>query len=165
MKLKIKIKYLNPNCEITQFAKGDWIDCSSNGLQVFSGPMEYSAGDVIFESKLLGLGFAMKLPKGYEAILAPRSSTFKEFGLIPSDAIGVIDNTYCGDNDEWKFAGLALRAGQIEDGDRFCQFKIQLSQYATVWQKIKWLFTSGFEFEIVDHLSGNDRGGFGTTGQ
>lgn len=165
MKQKIKIKYFNPNCGIKQFAKGDWIDCRSNGLQVFSGPMEYSAEDEIFENKIFGLGFAMQLPKGYEAILAPRSSTFQKFGLVFTNSIGVIDNTYCGDNDEWKFAGLAFRSGKIENGERVCQFKIQLSQYATVWQKIKWLFTSGFEFEIVDHLSEKNRGGFGTTGK
>ena len=78
--------------------------------------------------------------------------------------MGVIDNTYCGNNDEWKYPAIALRDTIIKRGDRICQFRIQLSQKATLWQKIKWFLSSGIKIIKVDSLDNNDRGGFGSTG-
>lgn len=140
--VKIKIKYLNPNiphlekCDI-----GDWIDL-------------YTVDDIKLnegESTLIPLGVAMKLPEGYEAILAPRSSTFKKYGIIQTNSIGVIDNSYCGDDDEWKLAVYATRDTRIPANARICQFRIQRSQ-----PKIK--------FVEVDTLGSENRGGFGSTG-
>lgn len=79
--------------------------------------------------------------------------------------MGVIDYTYRGNTDEWRFPAIALNHTVINIGDRICQFKIQLSQKATIWQKIKWLFTSKIKFKWVDHLENTSRGGFGTTGK
>ena len=125
---------------------------------------EESHRDVKFDFKLIPLGVAMKLPKGFEAVLLPRSSTYKKFGIIQTNSIGVIDNTYCGNNDEWKYPAIALRDTVIKKGDRICQFRIQLSQKATLWQKIKWFLSSGIKIIKVDSLDNNDRGGFGSTG-
>ena len=106
----------------------------------------------------------MEIPEGYEAIILPRSSTFSKYGIIMTNSAGVIDSSYCGDTDEWRFPAVAFRHSSINVGDRICQFRIQLSQKATVWQKIKWLFSSKIEFVEVEHLGNADRGGFGTTG-
>ena len=106
----------------------------------------------------------MQLPKGFEAVLLPRSSTYIKFGIIAGNSEGVIDQSYCGDNDEWKFSAIALDSTTIEAGDRICQFRVQLSQKATIWQKIKWLFSSGVEIVEVDELNKRDRKGFGSTG-
>lgn len=107
----------------------------------------------------------MQLPDGFEAIIIPRSSTFKHFGVVETNSVGLIDNSYCGNQDEWKLPVVALKAGEILAGERVCQFKIQLSQKATFKQKLKWLFSSGVEFEFVDNLCNTNRGGFGSTGK
>ena len=104
------------------------------------------------EFKLIPLGVAMELPKGYEAHIVPRSSTFKNFGIIQTNHQGVIDSSYCGDNDEWKMPVYAMRDTHIEVNDRICQFRIMENQ-----PKI--------QFEEVKALTGVDRGGFGTTGK
>lgn len=93
----------------------------------------------------------MKLPKGYEAHVVPRSSTFKNFGVIQTNHMGVIDESYCGDNDQWYFSAYALRDTVIHVNDRICQFRIMEHQPA-------------LEFEEVVRLEGEDRGGFGSTG-
>jgi dUTP pyrophosphatase len=93
-----------------------------------------------------------------------RSSTPKKFGVITANSEGVIDNTYCGNNDEWKYPALAIKDTTINEGDRICQFRIQLSQKATVWQKLKWLLSSGVKIVEVESLSGANRNGFGSTG-
>lgn len=162
MKLKIKVKIYN-NGKVHGvlpriIKKGDWIDLCA--LE----PVEYKAGD----SGMIHLGVAMELPKGYEALVLPRSSTFKKYGIILVNSCGVIDNSYCGNNDFWQFPYFALRDGSIkidkEHKDmRICQFRIQLSQKATFWQKLKWLFSSGIELEQVDNLTSSNRGGFGST--
>ena len=77
--------------------------------------------------------------------------------------MGVIDNSYCGDNDEWRLPVITLRSTEINAGTRVAQFRIQLSQKATVWQKIKWLFSTGIQLEYVDILSSINRGGIGST--
>lgn len=107
----------------------------------------------------------MILPKGFEAHVVPRSSTFKNFKIVQSNSLGIIDNTYSGNDDEWKFPAISLERTVIKKGDRICQFRIQLSQKATIWQKIKWLFTSKIKFEWVDNLDSYSRGGFGSTGK
>lgn len=177
MKLKIKVKRINKNIELPKVIdKGDWVDLRSAETVVLNAPqagvlkkhkvdgVEVSHRDVTFDSKLIRLGVAMQLPKGFEAVALSRSSTYKNFGVILGNSEGVIDWTYCGDNDEWRYNAIALRDTVINEGDRICQFRIQLSQKATVWQKIKWLLSSGIEIVEVDELGNPDREGIGTTG-
>ena len=139
--MKIKVKYLKNVDPITKIAKGDWIDLRS-------------AVDVSLkqgETALIPLGIAMKLPDGYEAHLAPRSSTFKNFGVIQTNSVGIIDNSYSGDNDEWMMPVMAMRDTDIPKNSRICQFRIVERQPEV-------------EIEVVDKLGGPDRGGFGSTG-
>ena len=140
----IKIKYFSDKIEKLRYidGKSDWID-----LRV--------AEDVKFKSgefKLIKLGVAMELPEGYEAHIVPRSSTFKNFGLIQTNHMGVMDESYKGDNDEWMWPALAMRDTEVHVGDRLCQFRIFKHQ-----PKIS--------FEEVERLSGADRGGFGSSGK
>ena len=169
--MKIKVKLFNIMCAFEPIKKGDWIDLKSSVNISFEGPhaLTLSKGrdkrEVIFDSKMIPLGIGMQLPKGYEAVVNSRSSTFKAFGIVMQNGQGVIDHTYSGPNDQWHYPAIALKEGlPIIEGDRICQFKIQLSQKATIWQKIKWLFTSKIEFEFVDNYDGEDRGGLGSTG-
>lgn len=177
MKLKIKVKRINKNLELPKIIdKGDWIDLRSSETVTLHAPqagtlkrhkvngVEISHRDVEFDSRLIGLGVAIKLPKGFEAVTLPRSSSYKNFGVILGNSEGVIDNTYCGDNDEWKFNAIAFRDTTINEGDRICQFRVQLSQKATVWQKLKWLFTSGIKIVEVNELCNPNRDGIGSTG-
>lgn len=156
--MKIKVKLFEGASPLEVIEKGDWIDLrAKDDLQVKTKSPELH---------LIPLGVAMQLPKGYEAIMAPRSSSYKKFGIMSANSIGIIDNSYCGNQDEWLFAAVVLKEAKISKGDRICQFKVQLSQKATVWQKIKWLFTSGkVKFEYVDNLSSANRGGIGSTGK
>lgn len=160
MKLKIKVKELTEGCMPSIIQNGDWIDlvCAED-MKLNITTLEDNP-----DVKYIPLGIAMQLPKGFEAIVAPRSSTPNRFGIMCANSFGVIDNCYCGNNDEWKFPVIAIRPTFIEKGCRICQFKIQLSQKATLWQKIKWLFSSGVELVKVDNLQENSRGGFGSTG-
>ena len=170
MKLKIKVKLFNPDCKFEFIDKGEWIDLKASEDVTLNPPFANTLNsnrksrDVEFKSALIPLGIGMQLPKGIEAILAPRSSTFKNFGILQTNHIGIIDSSYSGPNDEWKYPVVAIRKSMPRKGDKICQFRIQLSQKATVWQKIKWLFTSKIEFEFVDDYKGVDRGGFGSTG-
>ena len=135
---------------------GDWIDLFVP---------EYI--DCVYErgkSGIIDLGIAMQLPRGYEALVVPRSSTFKHFGITLVNSVGVIDNSYCGGDDTWKFGYLAFKNGMITPGARICQFKVQLSQKATIWQKIKWLFDNKIKFKEVEFLGGENRNGIGSTG-
>ncbi len=141
---KIKIKYFSDKIERLRYidGKSDWIDLRA-------------AEDVVLkagEFKLIPLGIAMKLPKGYEAHVVPRSSTFKNFGLIQTNHYGVIDESYCGDNDQWFVPVYAMRDTEIHINDRICQFRIMEHQPV-------------IKFEEVDHLGETDRGGFGSTGK
>lgn len=176
MKLKIKVKRINKNLPLPEVIdKGDWIDLRASETVHLNAPqagtlkrhtvngVEVSHRDVTFESKLIGLGVAMQLPAGFEASVLSRSSTYKNFSVILANGKGVIDQPYCGDNDEWKFNAIALTDTIINEGDRICQFRIQLSQKATLWQKIKWLLSSGVEIVEVDELGNPNRGGIGTT--
>lgn len=177
MKLKIKVKRINKNLPLPNIIdKGDWIDLRSSETVSFKAPQagvlkkrvvngqEIPFRDVTFDTKLIKLGIAMELPKGFEAVALPRSSTFKNFGVILANSEGVIDQSYCGNNDEWRFNAIAFSETEICEGDRICQFKIQLSQKATMWQKLKWLFSSGVEVVEVDKLGDANRGGIGSTG-
>ena len=139
--MKIKVRYLKDVEHIEKIAKGDWIDLRA-------------AVDVSLkqgETALIPLGIAMKLPDGYEAHLAPRSSTFKNFGIIQTNSIGIIDNSYSGDADEWMMPVMAMRDTEIKKNSRICQFRIVERQPEV-------------EIEVVDKLGGPDRGGFGSTG-
>lgn len=139
----IKIKYFDEEIEkIQKISVGDWID-----LRV-AERVELKAG----EYKLLRLGVGMILPDGYEALVLPRSSTPSKFGIILANSMGVIDNSYSGDADEWRFPAVAIRDTVIEKGDRIAQFRIIKNQ-------------PGISFEIVDHLNEISRGGIGSTGK
>ena len=114
---------------------------------------------------LVSLGISMKLPKGCVAKIYDRSSTPLKLGVQLANSVGFIDNSYQGNNDVWKYEARVCKGGTkqitISEGTRICQFEICLSQRATVWQKLKWLFTSGYKFEYVDNLEELSRGGFG----
>lgn len=139
----IKIKYFTDRIEKLKYVDGksDWIDMRA------SEEVTLHAG----EFALIPLGVAMELPKGYEALLVPRSSTFKNWGIIQTNSIGVIDGSYCGDNDMWRMPVYATRDTVIHINDRIAQFRIVENQ-----PKIA--------FEQVERLIGKDRGGFGSTG-
>ena len=140
--MDIKIKYFNENIEkIAPISKGDWIDLRA------AATVEMKAG----EFKLIPLGVAMQLPQGYEAHVCPRSSTFKNFGVIQTNSMGIIDNSYCGDNDQWFFPAFALRDTVIKENDRICQFRIMEIQ-------------PQINFVTVETLGNADRGGHGSTG-
>ena len=140
----IRIKYFTDQIEKLTYidGKSDWIDLRA------AETVELKKG----EFKLIPLGVAMQLPKGYEAHIVPRSSTFKNFGIIQTNHQGVVDCSYCGDNDQWFMPVYAVRDTRIEVNDRICQFRIMENQ-----PKI--------EFEEVAALEGKDRGGFGSTGK
>lgn len=140
----IKIKYFTDKIERLTYidGKSDWIDMRA------AGDVELKAG----EFRLIPLGVAMELPRGYEAHVVPRSSTYKNFGIIQTNHMGVIDETYCGDNDQWFFPAYALRDTKIHAGDRICQFRIMEHQPPIV-------------FEEVECLGHEDRGGHGSTGR
>ena len=178
MKQKILIKKLNPTTKFpTIIKKGEWIDLTADRTIRFRAPQsgtlksrkvngeEERYRNVSFDLQYIPLGIAMKLPDGFEAIMAPRSSTPKGMGIMCANSIGIIDNSYSGNNDEWKFPAVALRDTTISEGERICQFRIQLSQKATVWQKIKWFFSNGIELVETAELSDEDREGFGSTGK
>lgn len=140
---KIRIKYFSDEIERLTYidGKSDWIDLRA------AEEVELKAG----EYKMIPLGVAMQLPQGYEAHLAPRSSTFKTWGILQTNSIGVVDGSYCGDNDMWRMPVYATRDTVIHVNDRVAQFRIVENQPKIV-------------FEEVDTLGNKDRGGFGSTG-
>lgn len=139
--LNIKVKYFRDITKIEPIACGDWIDLrAAETVSLKKG-----------ELKLIPLGVGFQLPKGYEALVAPRSSTAKRFGIIQANSIGVIDESYCGDTDEWLFPAYAITDTVIEKDSRICQFRIIKHQ-------------PNFTFETVDKLENVSRGGFGSTG-
>lgn len=138
----IKIKYFDNEIDKVQKTSiGDWIDLRS------ASTVELKAG----EFTLIPLGIGMKLPEGYEAHVVPRSSTFKNFGIIETNSMGIIDNSYSGNDDQWFFPAYALRDTVINKNDRICQFRIMKSQ-------------PQINFEFVEHLDEVSRGGHGSTG-
>lgn len=140
----IKIKYFTDQIEKLTYigGKSDWIDLRA------AKKVEMKAGEFC----LIPLGVAMELPSGYEAHVVPRSSTFKNFGIIQTNHMGVIDESYCGDNDQWFFPAYALRDTVIEVNDRICQFRIMKHQPELC-------------FRETEKLEGMDRGGHGSTGK
>lgn len=138
----IRIKYLHGIFPLDMSFAGDWIDlrCATDTF--------IKAG----EYKAIPLGVAMELPKGYEALVVPRSSTFKKYGIIAANSIGVIDESYKGDEDEWHFLCYATRSTFISKNERICQFRIIEHQPI-------------LRFEIVDTLDNPNRGGIGSTGR
>ena len=140
---QIKIKYHNSELmKIEKIAVGDWIDLRA-------------AEDVTLranEFRIISLGVSMKLPEEYEAHIVPRSSTYKRWGIIQTNHIGIIDNSYSGDNDVWGLPVYAMRDTKIKMNDRICQFRVVKKQ-----PKV--------EFVEVNHPDGLDRGGFGSTGK
>jgi len=175
--MKIKVKRINNNISLPCFIKkGDWVDLQLAEEVSMRCPYaktmhrkgrntenETRYRDVVFDHQLLHLGVAMQLPEGFEAVVLPRSSTFGRHGIIMANSQGVIDNSYHGNTDEWKFPAIALKNTTIEKGIAICQFRIQLSQKASFLQKLKWLFSSKIEFEEVSSLENENRGGFGST--
>lgn len=167
--IKIQIKRINdvPFPEIIK--KGEWIDlCTSEDIKLKAPQAKTlkangneKTRDVEFKVTYIPLGIAMKLPKGYEAIVAPRSSTPKNFNIICANSFGIIDNSFSGNDDMWKFPAITLKNTFIKKGTRICQFRIQLSQKATIWQKIKWLFSNKIKLVEVDNLSSTNRGEIG----
>ena len=107
----------------------------------------------------------MQLPDGMEAVVAPRSSSIKSFHFIQPNSPAVIDQPYRGDNDQWFGSVVCVGDVDIKKGDKICQFRIQLSQKATMWQKIKWLFSNGVRIEVVNSLGNPNRGGLGHSGK
>ena len=158
--MKIKVKCNEEN--LPKFInKGEWVDLYvAQSTKVDSLRTRNKTPEVVN----IPLGVAIKLPKGYEAIVAPRSSTASKYGILMANSFGIIDNVYSGNNDEWKFPAIAIKSTYIEKGVRICQFRIQLSQKATMWQKLKWLFSNKIEIVRVENLDDIDRGGFGSTG-
>lgn len=142
--LPIKIRYLTDTVEPLRYidGKSDWIDLRA------AETIEMKAG----EFRLIPLGIAIALPKGYEAHIVPRSSTFKNYGLLQANSMGVVDESYCGDEDEWKVPMYATRDCRIEANDRIAQFRIMEHQPA-------------IEFVPCETLGNPSRGGFGSTGR
>lgn len=141
--LKISIKYHSSTLtKIEKIEKGDWIDLRS------AETVSLKAG----EFRLISLGVSMKLPSGYEAHIAPRSSTFKKWGILQVNSVGVVDESYCGNDDIWRMPVYATRDTVIEENDRICQFRILEKMPAIEWEE-------------VDQLEDENRGGFGSTGQ
>lgn len=168
--MKIKVRLINPNCKFEFINKGEWIDLRASETVEMVGPYAYTLNggrnkrDVVFDYKLIPLGFAMQLPKEFEAWIEPRSGTFNNWGILLVNSKGIVDSSYCGNEDEWRFPAIACRDTVVNEGDRIAQFRIMPSQKASFWTKLKWLFTSNIEFEFVDSLDGENRGGFGSTG-
>lgn len=140
--MKIKVKYFTDIEPLKKLSVGDWVDLRA-AEDVTMVPGEY---------RLIPLGVAMELPEGYEAIVAPRSSTFKNFGILMANSIGIIDNSYCGDKDQWHFPAYAVKDTVVYKNDRICQFRIIQNQPHVL-------------FETVDQLGNQSRGGFGSTGR
>jgi dUTP pyrophosphatase len=138
----IKIKYLRDIEKVNRIACGDWIDLRA------AEDVTMKAG----EYKMIPLGIAMELPVGYEALVAPRSSTFRKYGVLLANSIGIIDESYKGDNDEWNFRAYAERDTFIPKNERICQFRIIEHQ-------------PSLSIVEVDTLGNPDRGGIGSTGR
>lgn len=140
----IKIQYLDDSIHRLEYidGKSDWIDLRA------AEDVELKEG----EFRLIPLGVAMQLPEGYEAHIIPRSSTYKNFGIIQSNHMGLVDESYCGPNDWWYMPAIALRDTKICKNNRICQFRIEKHQPTLI-------------FNEVSALTGKDRGGIGSTGK
>lgn len=140
--VKIRIRYHADIDRVEKISQGDWIDLRA------AEDVELKAG----EFKMFSLGVSMELPEGYEALCLPRSSTFRKYGVILVNSMGVIDETFCGDGDVWQFLAYAMRDTVIPKNERICQFRIIEHQPSII-------------FEEVEELGNKDRGGIGSTGR
>lgn len=139
--MTINVKYHADIYPLKMTMNGDWCDLRA------AEDVEFKAG----EYKLISLGVSMQLPPGYEALVIPRSSTFKHWGLLQTNSCGLIDNSYCGDNDIWQFPALATRDVLVEKNSRICQFRIQKKM-------------EDVNFNTVIALNNTNRKGFGSSG-
>lgn len=142
-RVEIRVKYFTDKIERLRYidGKSDWVDLrAAEEIRLKKG-----------EFRLIPLGVAIALPEGYEAHVLPRSSTFRNFGILQANSMGVIDESYCGDGDQWFFPAFAVRDSEIHVNDRICQFRIVEHQ-------------PRLSFRETERLGGEDRGGFGSTG-
>ena len=153
MKLKVYVQS-SDECFPFEYENGDLIDLKAGEDITIDGG----------KWALVPLGVRIQLPKGFKANVYPRSSTFTKHGIFMYNSVGQIDCTYCGPDDEWKFPAYAIETTHIEKGKRICQFEIVPSMKATIFQKLKWLFSSGVELIKVDKLNNKNRDGFGHSG-
>lgn len=174
--MKLKVLEKIEGCLPEIIAKGDWIDLKAAEDIVLKAPYirklkKFKKDDtterireVTFDHALVSLGVCIEAPAGCECIIVPRSSTFKKMGIVQSNSAGIVDNSYKGNDDIWKMPVIALRNTVIPKGTRIAQFRVQLSQKATVWQKIKWLLSNSIKIKKVEYLNNTPRSGFGSTG-
>lgn len=149
--MKIRIKYFEGSTKLKKIVKGNWIDV-------------YSNKDIFVEEgnrAMIPLGFALELPNGWEGHLAPRSSTFKTWGIIQTNSVGVVDDTYIGDNDQWHMPVYCLQGNEYSEGKKGTWIKIgdKIGQF-----RIMEVMPE-IEFEEVESFGNEDRGGFGSTGK
>lgn len=174
--MKIKVKLYNGQKLPKVIEKGDWIDIYPTREIEVNGPIantlkrdrtnrqDISTRKVEFYPTFISLDMAMQLPPGYEAHVLPRSSTFKKYGFLLTNSQGIIDQTYSGNTDIWGANILPTKNATITPDKAILQFRIELSQKATILQRIKWIFSNGkIEFVEVDDLGNESRGGFGST--
>ena len=176
--MKIYVKLFDGQTMPEFINKGRWVDLRANADATIKSPciekvISKDGSERLvckIENTMIPLGIAMQAPKGFECLVVPRSSTYKKTKTILANSIGIIDGVtykgsvgYNGDNDQWWYNAVALNTCHIKKGDRIAQFRIMLSQDATLWQKLRWLFSGKIELVQVDHLESKDRGGFGST--
>ena len=175
--MKIKVLVKTEGCLPKIIKKGDWIDLTVAQDVKLLGPIATTlrwkkkenineverTRKVVFNTAIVPLGICMEMPKGFEAPLILRSSAPKDYGVMQTTGMSMIDNPFNGEQDEWKLPLVALRTTTIPKGTRIAQFRIQLSQKATMWQKLRWLFSSHIEIEEVKALNNPLRDGFGST--
>lgn len=140
--MKIRVKYHDDGIKLSQAHAGEWIDLMA-------------AEDVVMKAwdfRLISLGVSIELPDGYEALVVPRSSTYKRYHILQANSVGVIDNAYCGDSDIWRFPAIAVTDTEIHKYDRIAQFRIQPVQ-------------GKIDLDEVQYLCNTNRGGFGSTGR
>ena len=175
--MTIKVLEKTEGCMPVMFEQGDWVDLFTAEDVTLKEPFaamlkrkqkngeEERTRVVSFDSTLIPLGICVEVPAGMESHILPRSSTFKKYGIVQTNSKAIIDFSYNSDEDEWKLPVMATRAVTIPKGTRIAQFRVQLSQKATVWQKIKWLFSGPIKIKKVDSLNNPVRGGFGEGNQ
>lgn len=175
MKIKVLVKQGGNLPKIIK--KGDWIDLAVAQDVNILGPIATTLSykkrkeineaerirKVVFNTATVPLGICMELPAGFEAPLILRSHTPEKYGVMQTTGMSLIDNSFKGEQDEWKLPLVALRSTTIPKGTSIAQFRIQLSQKATMWQKLKWMFSSHIKIEEVQALNNPPRGGFGST--
>lgn len=174
--MTIKVLEKVEGCFPQEFEVGDWFDlCTAEEIKLDAPQankmhirskgknpsQELRTRDVDFDWTLIPLGVAMEMPIGTECHLLPRSSTFKKYGLMQTNSEGIIDRSFASDKDEWKLPVVATRKVTIPKGTRIAQFRLILSQKATVWQKLRWLLSNRVKLKKVECLNNPERGGLG----